>query len=110
MTGDRKGATEGPGPAWWAMGLAAFGELTGWTVTPILAGLWIGRWLDGRYQVAPWGFLGCTGVALTVSCIGIVLVGSKYVARIDREATRDKDRVAGVEAPPMRDWDDKRHG
>lgn len=46
-------------------------QLSGWLIGPPIAGLFLGKWLDERYQTAPWLFLATMLVAFGLSTFGI---------------------------------------
>jgi F0F1-type ATP synthase assembly protein I len=71
--------------AWWQPAMSVFAEVTGWIVAPIVGALFLGRYLDEKHDSAPWYYFSLTGVAFIISCIGIVIVASKYIRQIDRE-------------------------
>lgn len=57
--------------AWWRPSLLLFAKLSGLVVAPILIGVVLGRWLDGRYGTEPWLFLASVGTAFTISIFGL---------------------------------------
>jgi len=65
--------------------MVVFAEVTGWIAAPIIIALFLGRYLDERYDSEPWFFLGLTGVAFVISSVGIILVASKYIRKIEKE-------------------------
>jgi F0F1-type ATP synthase assembly protein I len=81
MPGDKKK----PEKAWWEPAMSVFAEVTGWIVAPIVAALFLGRYLDEKHNSAPWYYLTLTGIAFIISCIGIVIVAGKYIRQIDKE-------------------------
>ncbi|MFA6271755.1 MAG: AtpZ/AtpI family protein [Patescibacteria group bacterium] len=74
-----------PQKAWWQPALAIFGEVTGWIVVPIICALFLGKYLDEKKGTEPWYFLGLTGVAFIISCIGITIIAGKYIKQIEKE-------------------------
>lgn len=47
-------------------------RLSGWILGPVLAGIFIGKWLDGKYKSDPWLFLASMGIAFAISMIGLI--------------------------------------
>ena len=74
-----------PQKPWWQAGMVVFAEVTGWIAIPIIIALFLGRYLDEKYDSEPWFYLGLTGAAFVVSSIGIVIIASKYIKQIERE-------------------------
>ena len=68
-----------------------FGEVTGWIVVPVIASLYGGRWLDEKYGTGNIFFLGLTAAAFIISCVGIALVGSKYLRQVEEQDKQKKD-------------------
>ncbi len=85
--------------AWWQPALVVFGEITGWIVAPIVIALFLGQWLDRRYDTAPWFYLGCTAAAFIITMIGLVRVGTKYIKRIERNKQKDKPNDTSHKEP-----------
>ena len=73
---------------WWQPGLIVFAEVTGWIAVPIIIALFLGRYLDEKYNSEPWFFLGLTGVAFIISCTGMVVVAGKYIKQIEKESKK----------------------
>ncbi|PWB38491.1 MAG: hypothetical protein C3F02_04010 [Parcubacteria group bacterium] len=67
-----------------------FGEATGWIAFPVIAALFVGRWLDSRYDSAPLYFLSLTVFAFIISSIGLGLTGVKYMKQIEKEEAAKK--------------------
>nr|AQS29747.1 hypothetical protein [uncultured bacterium] len=71
---------------WWQPGLNLFFQLSGWLVGPLVGALFLGRWLDDRYQTKPWLFLLSVGVAFLITCLGIIKETMEYIRQIEKEA------------------------
>lgn len=67
----------------WQAGLQIFFELSGWLVGPLIAALFLGQWLDTKYQTKPWLFLLTTAIAFAITCIGIVLKTIQFIKQIE---------------------------
>ncbi|MDD5043355.1 MAG: AtpZ/AtpI family protein [Patescibacteria group bacterium] len=76
--------------AWWQPHLVLFFELSGWIVVPIIAAVYLGRWLDVRYNSEPWLFLVSVGVAFVISMFGIVSKTIKSMNKITEENKKDE--------------------
>jgi len=70
---------------WWQPGLLLFYRLSGWIAGPIIIALFVGRWLDKKYQTEPWLFLICVGVAFIISSVGITKDAMREMKRIEQE-------------------------
>jgi len=75
---------------WMKYGLQIFVQSSLWIAGPVIAALLIGRWLDGKYDKAPWFFLSLTLVAFIISSFGIGITGIKFMKRIENEAKANK--------------------
>ncbi|MCK5510205.1 AtpZ/AtpI family protein [Candidatus Parcubacteria bacterium] len=58
--------------AWWQPALILFAKFSGWIVVPVIAGAFIGKWLDNRYDTDPWLFLAAVGFAFLISMFGLI--------------------------------------
>ncbi|MFZ6036299.1 MAG: AtpZ/AtpI family protein [Patescibacteria group bacterium] len=89
-----------PDKAWWQPALAVFAEVTGWIVVPIVAALFLGKWLDEKYDSAPWFYLGLTALAFMFTMAGLVRIGTKYIKQVEgtkkdvikKKITHDRNR------------------
>ncbi len=57
--------------------LRAFAIFSGWIAAPIIAALFLGRWLDGRYFAKPWGTVTAVAIAFIITNIGMVIEARK---------------------------------
>lgn len=76
---------------WWEPGMVLFARLSGWIAGPIIAAVFIGKWLDERYHSAPWLFLGVVGVAFIVSSIRIVREAKDMMNKIIEDEKKKKE-------------------
>lgn len=58
--------------AWWQPAILMFFRLSVWIAVPIIIALFIGKWLDEKYQSEPWLFLLSIGAAFIISLAGLV--------------------------------------
>ncbi|MCK5320856.1 AtpZ/AtpI family protein [Candidatus Parcubacteria bacterium] len=58
--------------AWCQPALILFAKFSGWIVVPVIAGAFIGKWLDNRYETEPWLFLASIGFAFLISMFGLI--------------------------------------
>jgi len=84
---DGNGAVE----AWWQPALILFARLSAWIVMPILIGIYIGKWLDKKYNSEPWLFLGSVGVAFIISMFALITFTIKEYKKIEKES-KNKDK------------------
>ena len=47
-------------------------QVFGWIVVPVIAGAFIGKWLDNKYDTDPWLFLASVGFAFLISMFGLI--------------------------------------
>ncbi len=77
---------------WWQPGLVLFGRLSGWIAVPVIIGVFVGKYLDRKYNTEPWLFLLSVGVAFVFSMFGIIRDSVKAMKEIEREAKKSKDK------------------
>lgn len=59
-------------PAWWIEPLALAARLAAWIGLPVIAGLWLGNWLDQKYGTKPWLSLAGAALAFVASMFGLI--------------------------------------
>lgn len=77
---------------WLQVGLRMFAESTGWIAVPVIAALYIGRWLDAKYDTKPIFYLSLTILAFIISSIGIGLTGVKYIKLVEKDNKKNKEK------------------
>jgi F0F1-type ATP synthase assembly protein I len=77
---------------WWQPSLVLFMKLSGWIAGPVIAAVFIGKWLDKKYNSEPWLFLVSVGVAFFFSMFGIVHDSIREIKKIEREEKEKKKR------------------
>ena len=70
--------------AWWQPAVMMFAKLSGWIAAPIVIALYLGKWLDKKYDNAPWLLLTCIGAAFFISIIGLVKETVREYKKIDK--------------------------
>ena len=71
--------------AWWQPAINMFVQITGWIAAPIIIALFLGRWLDEKYNTQPWLFLGTMLLAFIITSVGIARVSISYIKKIEQE-------------------------
>lgn len=70
---------------WWQPGLVLFGRLSGWIAVPVIIGVFVGKYLDKKYNTEPWLFLLSVGVAFILSMLGIIRDAMRAMKEIEKE-------------------------
>ncbi len=74
---------------WWQPAISLFAQISAWIVFPILLALFIGRWLDDRYDREPFFILLCVGLAFAVTMFGLIKQTAAAMKKIDK-ANKEK--------------------
>ncbi len=83
---------QGNNKAWWQPALVIFAKMSGWIFFPVVVGLFLGRWLDDKFNTAPWFFLSVIGFAFVISIIGIIKTAKEEFKHIEEEEKRKKEK------------------
>jgi len=75
---------------WWQPGLILFFRLNGWIVGPLIIAIFVGKYLDKKYNTEPWLFLLSVGLAFVFSTVGIVKDAMKALNDIEKENREKK--------------------
>ena|SRR3989339_268187 len=70
--------------AWWQPALELFAQISGWLVVPIVAALFLGKWLDQHFDTKPFLFFGCLAAAFFVTMIGLVKQSISAMKKMDK--------------------------
>lgn len=82
----------------WQKGLELFFQLSGWLVGPLIAALFLGRWLDEKYGTDPWLFLAATGFAFIITIFGIYKQAIKFIKNIEQEVKNKTNNFKSEDA------------
>lgn len=80
------GTTPVSGQAWWVPAVSVFARLSGWLLAPLIIGVTLGKWLDKKYDTAPWLFLITIGIAFIVSMFGLIKNTMEEFKKIEKNA------------------------
>jgi uncharacterized membrane protein YcjF (UPF0283 family) len=86
MQKDKKNSSK----AWWQPALIIFAKFSGWIALPLIASLYLGKWLDKKYNTEPWLFLTSVAVAFLISMAGLSITVIRDFKRIEKEARNQK--------------------
>mgnify|MGYP001316263857 FL=1 len=65
--------------------MVLFARLSGWIGVPVILAVFVGKWLDKKYDTEPWLFLLTVGIAFIFSTYGIVHDSLREMKRIEKE-------------------------
>lgn len=70
---------------WWQPAVAFFARLSAWIAAPVIIGVFLGRWLDQRFNTAPALFLTSVGAMFILSMVGLLRETVKEFKKIDKD-------------------------
>jgi F0F1-type ATP synthase assembly protein I len=76
---------------WWGPGLAVFAEVTGWIAVPVVGALYLGRFLDQKYNTDPLFFLGLTALSFIITSFGIVKLATRFIREAELDVKKQKE-------------------
>jgi len=77
---------------WWQSALMIFIRLSAWVGVPILAAVWLGKWLDKKFASEPLIFLTAVGLAFLISTFGLI---KEAVAEFKKAEKPSGDQLEG---------------
>jgi F0F1-type ATP synthase assembly protein I len=75
---------------WWQPGMQLFLRLSGWIGGPIIVAVFLGKFLDKKYNTEPWLFLATVGIAFVISMVSLIIIGFKEFKKIENDAIKSK--------------------
>ncbi len=78
---------------WWQDSVMLFMQLSGWIGIPVILGVFLGQWLDRKYNTEPWLFLITVGLAFIISMVGIVKEATSAMKKIEQESKDKKNEI-----------------
>lgn len=70
---------------WWQPGMQLFLRLSGWIGGPIVVAVFLGKYLDKRYDSEPWLFLATVGISFVISMVALIKIGLEEFRKIEKE-------------------------
>jgi F0F1-type ATP synthase assembly protein I len=80
----------------WGMALRITANLSSWVAFPVIIGVFLGKWLDRRFDTEPWLFLATIGFSFLVSIYGLAINATKEFKKIEDEY-KEKNNKAEVD-------------
>jgi len=83
---------------WWQPSVILFARMSGWIAGPIIIAVFLGKFLDNKFNTHPWMFLGSVGTAFVLSIFGISRDAIKAMKVIEDAEAAEAVRQAAAEA------------
>lgn len=77
---------------WWQPSLILFTKLSAWIGTPVILAVFIGKYLDKKFNTEPWLFLTSVGVAFIFSMFALIYIGMREMKKIEKDAEELKNK------------------
>jgi len=77
-------------PLWWKPGVILFTKVSIYIAIPIIVALYVGKFLDNKYNTAPWIFLVLTFISFIISIVSIWRFISKYIDELKEKGNNKK--------------------
>lgn len=81
----------------WSLALKIMARISGWIAFPVIIGVFLGKWLDTRFQTEPWLFLATVGCSFLISMYGLVINAMKEFKKIEDEYNKNKELAKNEE-------------
>jgi len=78
---------------WWSNALALFGQISSWIVAPILVAVFLGDWLDSRFNKDNLYLYICVGVAFVLTNVGLFINVVKFSRQMEKEAKNKTNKI-----------------
>ena len=78
--------------AWWQPAVIMFARMSAWVAIPVISALFVGRWLDKKYNTEPIFFLAIVGFAFLISIFGLVKIVKEEYGKIEKEVKKDNKK------------------
>jgi len=72
--------------------LRLLSNITVWIVGPVLVGVFLGKWLDQKFNTDPWLFLASVGFCFLVSIFGLVKSALREFKKIEEDYQKDEKK------------------
>jgi F0F1-type ATP synthase assembly protein I len=79
--------------AWWKPGLMMVSKVSALVAIPIVVALFLGKYLDAKYNTAPWAFLSLTFFAFIISLVSIWKSLLSYMKNLEEELREEKEKT-----------------
>jgi F0F1-type ATP synthase assembly protein I len=79
--------------AWWKPGLMMVSKVSALVAIPIVVALFLGKYLDAKYNTAPWAFLSLTFFAFIISLVSIWKSLLSYMKTLEEELREEKEKT-----------------
>jgi F0F1-type ATP synthase assembly protein I len=74
----------------WSLALRIMARISGWIAFPVLIGVFLGKWLDKRFNTEPFLFIITVAVCFIISMYGLVINALKEFKKIEDESKAEK--------------------
>ncbi len=74
----------------WSLALRIMARISGWIAFPVLIGVFLGRWLDKKFDTEPFLFLITVAVCFVISMYGLVINALKEFKKIEADVQAEK--------------------
>lgn len=74
---------------WWKEYSGMIIDVSGWLVVPVILGLFLGKWLDSKYQTKPWLTVVCVGIAFVITNVGIIRQGINIMKNMEEKEKKE---------------------
>ncbi len=78
---------------WWQEGVITFAKVSASIAVPIVIALYLGKYLDNKYNTEPWIFLSLTFIAFIISLVSIWINMMKYIKDLESKEKSSKDKI-----------------
>lgn len=75
---------------WWRPAMELFAQISGWIVFPIFIALFLGKYLDARFDRAPMFLIICVSVAFAITLVGMIRQTLKAAKKMEEQIKSDK--------------------
>ena len=76
---------------WLKPGIEVFAQITAMIAGPIIFALYLGEWLDNKYQTTNKYLLICVGIAFVITNTGLVLMTLKAKKKLAEKSESEKE-------------------
>jgi F0F1-type ATP synthase assembly protein I len=78
---------------WWKPGLIIFTKVSASIAIPIILALFVGKYLDKKYNSSPWIFLGLTFIAFIISIFAIWKNVRDYIDDLEKKEKEKRNNL-----------------